>query len=64
MKHWLQTNFLPMWAKETVLWENRQLRKENQMLQQKIHELEAYTSGLRDGLRAVRRIKINHGGET
>ena len=63
MKKWLQDNFLPMWAKESVLWENRQLRKENQQLRQKIQELEAYTQGLQVGLRAVKRIKVNHGGQ-
>lgn len=60
MKKWLVDNFLPIWAKETVLRENRQLKKENQALQQEVNRLEAYAQGLRTGLRAVGR---GRGGE-
>ena len=62
MKQWLQNRFLPMWAKETVLQDNRQLKRENRELQQKINELEAYIAGLQKGLRAVKRIRIVNGG--
>ena len=55
MKKWLLNHFLPMWAKETVLWENRQLKKENQALQVKVDLLQAYIDGVRLGLRTVRR---------
>lgn len=61
MKHWLQTNFLPLWAKESVLRDNRLLKKENQKLQYKLNELEAYVLGIRLGLRAAR--SANRGGE-
>lgn len=54
MKKWLQNNFLPMWAKESVLRDNRRLERENQLLQQRLNEVEAYTHGLRTGLRAVK----------
>lgn len=60
MKEWLLNNFLPMWAKETVLRENRLLKQENLALQQKVDELEAYALGLRTGLRAIGR---RSGGE-
>jgi len=64
MKKWLIERFLPMWAKETVLSENRQLRKENGMLQQKVRQLEAYIRGMESGMRAGKRITIyNRGGE-
>lgn len=64
MKHWLQNHFLPMWAKETMLRDNRQLERENEALRQKINELEAYITGLQVGLRAVKRIRnVNRGGE-
>ena len=64
MKKWLQDRFLPMWAKETVLWDNRRLERENVQLQQKVDQLEAYLRGLQMGLRAVRRAHgINRGGE-
>lgn len=64
MKKWLQDRFLPMWAKETLLWDNRRLERENAQLQQKVRELESYIDGLQVGLRANKRISIvNHGGQ-
>ena len=64
MKTWLQNNFLPMWAKETLLAEKRQLERENLEKQQKINELKAYIQGMQSGLRAVKRIRyVGHGGE-
>ena len=59
MKNWLVSKFLPMWAKETVLRENRQLKQENLLLQQEVDRLDAYARGLKTGLRAVGR----RGGE-
>lgn len=55
MKNWLIKNFLPMWAKETVLWENRGLRLENERLRQKICMLEQYIQGVHRGLRGRER---------
>ena len=64
MKKWLIDHFLPMWAKETVLAENRRLLTENQKLKGRIEELEAYILGLEIGLRTVKQIKIyNRGGK-
>jgi hypothetical protein len=60
MKNYLVNKFLPMWAKETVLRENRQLKQENLALQQEVSRLDAYARGLRTGLRAVGR---SRGGE-
>ena len=60
MKNWLVNKFLPMWAKETVLRENRQLRQENLALQQEVDRLDAYARGLKTGLRAGYR---SRGGE-
>lgn len=62
MKKWLVNSFLPMWAKETVLQENRQLKEENRQLRQKVSRLEAYALGLRTGLRAIGRMRLG-GGE-
>ena len=62
MKNWLVTNFLPMWAKETLLSEKRRLEQENLALQQKIDTLEAYIRGMQAGLRANKRINIINGG--
>ena len=51
MKNWLCQRFLPMWAKETVLRENRQLQQENARLTAKLREKEAYIRGIHKGLR-------------
>lgn len=64
MRGWLIDHFLPMWAKETVLTENRSLKRENRRLQQQIRQQEAYIEGLQLGIRAGKRIHIyNKGGE-
>lgn len=64
MKKWLIDRFLPMWAKETVLAENRHLRQENRRLQDNLRQQEAYIQGVQAGLRAVKRISIyNQGGD-
>lgn len=55
MKKWLIDRFLPMWAKETVLRENRLLREENDFLWQQNRELERYIQGIRLGMRRARR---------
>ena len=61
IKNWLIDRFLPMWAKETVLSDNRNLRKKNDELEQKVLELQAYIDGLSTGMRAIRRITIHAG---
>ena len=59
IKQWFLDRFLPMWAKETVLTENRQLRKENSHLQEQLARKDAYIEGLLVGIRSHRRIVIN-----
>lgn len=64
MKKWLCNHFLPMWAKETVLADNRRLKREIQRLEQCVAEKDAYIQGLQLGIRAGKRISIyNRGGE-
>lgn len=64
MKKWIIEHFLPMWAKETVLAENRSLRAENARLRRENRRLEAYLRGLETGIRAGKRINIyNRGGK-
>lgn len=58
MKHWLTEHFLPMWAKQTVLSENRQLHRENRLLRQENRELTAYIRGLESGIRAGKKVQI------
>lgn len=63
MKKWLIDRYLPIWAKETVLSDNRALRRENEKLKQQLKEQEAYVQGIHNGLRAGKRITIfNRGG--
>ena len=54
MKKWLTEHFLPLWAKETVLRDNKLLREENRILRQKVNELESYIQGIHLGLRGRR----------
>ncbi len=63
MKKWLIDGFLPMWAKETVLSENRQLKRQLRLLQQENERLQAYIDGLQSGLRASKKITIHTGGQ-
>lgn len=49
MKKWLYERFLPLWAKETVLAENKQLKRRNKALEVKIRDLKCYIKGMRDG---------------
>ena len=62
MKKWLINHFLPMWAKETVLSDNKRLYRENEKLRQENEKLSAYIRGVALGQRAVKQIKI-YGGE-
>lgn len=55
MKKWLTDRFLPMWAKETVLSDNRRLKRQLRTVQQENERLQAYIRGLENGLRAVKR---------
>lgn len=64
MKKWLTDKFLPMWAKQTVLAENKQLHREIRLLRQENRELEAYIRGLESGIRAGKKVQIYaQGGE-
>ena len=51
MKRWFLENFLPFWAKETVLQDNRALRRQVRQLQQENEVLLSYIRGLEKGMR-------------
>ena len=55
MKKWLTDRFLPIWAKETVLSDNRRLKRQLRTVQQENERLQAYIRGLENGLRALKR---------
>lgn len=59
IKHWFLNRFLPMWAKETVLAENRQLREELTALRCELEQKNAYINGMVAGTKSLRRIVIN-----
>ena len=63
MKKWLFNNFLPMWAKETVLAQNRQLLQENEKLRHRVAEMQQYIAGMQAGVRSLRKISIYGGQE-
>ena len=54
MKNWLTERFLPLWAKETILRDNRLLQEENDRLRQENDRLRACIRGIRLGLRAAK----------
>lgn len=61
IKQWFFDRFLPMWAKETLLAENRKLIQENEKLLFQLAEKDAYIDGLHSGIKSVRRIIVNAG---
>lgn len=62
-KKWLIGEFLPVWAKQTLLEENTKLEGKVAALEKKLAEQYAYVDGLEAGIRAQRRIVINTGRE-
>lgn len=48
--------YLPMWAKETVLYENRTLKRRNEELEHVNRELQAYIDGIKLGFKYVREL--------
>lgn len=62
MKKWLLDRFLPMWAKETVLSDNRRLKRQLRAAEKENERLQAYIQGLETGIRAAKRITIHTGG--
>lgn len=63
IRSWLIDKFLPAWAKDSVLEENRRLQSEITRLRAIIAERDAYIDGLERGIRSQRRIIINTGGQ-
>ena len=51
MKKWLLENFLPMWAKQTILQDNKRLARQLRKALQEKDVLESYIKGLHMGLR-------------
>ena len=63
MKKWLLDRFLPMWAKETVLSDNRRLKRELRHAQQELEQMKMYIQGLETGMRCMKRITVQTGGK-
>ena len=59
MKAWLYERFLPMWAKETLLKDYRQLCRENARLRRQILQKEAYIKGIHRGLRISGQLTVD-----
>lgn len=59
IKAWFLNRFLPMWAKETVLEDNRRLQQEVAALRHELAEKTAYINGMTAGTKSLRRIVIN-----
>lgn len=64
MKKWLIDRFLPMWAKQTVLEDNRRLYARNRALHEKLERADAYIRGMQAALCSIRRLRpYDRGGE-
>ena len=50
MKKWLWERALPLWAKQTLLQENKTLQKENAALRVRVRVLESYIRGVHKGM--------------
>lgn len=59
IKQWFLNRFLPMWAKETVLADNKRLQQENAELRHELEQKTAYINGMVAGMKSLRRIVIN-----
>ena len=59
IKAWFLDRFLPMWAKETVLADNRKLQRQVAELREQLDQKEAYIAGMIAGMKSQRRIVIN-----
>lgn len=59
IKDWFLSRFLPMWAKETVLADNRRLQLEVAALREELEQKKAYIAGMVAGLKSQRRVVIN-----
>ena len=60
-KKWLVEKYLPAYAKETILEDNKKLQRAVESQQQTIAELRAYIEGLESANKIARRIVINNG---
>lgn len=59
IKEWFLNRFLPMWAKEMVLADNRRLQQELSELRNELEQKTAYINGMAAGVKSLRRIVIN-----
>lgn len=55
MKKWFLDRFLPMWAKESVLRDNRALMRRVRQLEQEVEKQKAYIRGLEKGMCSAKR---------
>ena len=59
-KGWLCRRFLPEWARESLVEENKRLQGQLAEARAEIAKLNAYLDGREAGLRSQRRIVINN----
>lgn len=59
-KRWLVDNYLPTWAKQTVLEDNDRLKKKISQMELEMADLKGYCEGLETAIRAIRRITIHN----
>lgn len=61
LKRWMIERFLPVYLREELLRENKQLQEKIREQEMHIKQLNAYIDGLEAGIKTQRRIVINAG---
>ena len=59
LRDWLVGRYLPSWAVQTILEENRRLRSQAEELRREYRTLRAYTDGVEHALRHGMHVEIN-----
>mgnify|MGYP000097828577 FL=1 len=59
LRDWLVGRYLPSWAVQTILEENRQLCSQAEELRREYRTLRAYTDGLEHALRHGIQVEVN-----
>ena len=61
LKRWLIDRILPVWAREELLRQIRNLEKENEQLRHAVDLRDEYIDGLKWGVKAQRKVVIEEG---
>lgn len=61
LKRWLIDRVLPVWAREELLRQIRELEEENERLRQEVARKDEYIDGMKWVVRALRKVVVEEG---